>query len=347
MPRTAAILLTLLCSLSLWGCSDPAPTPTGRKHTPRLHLVELTTAREETLSSRQERSGSLRARRRVRIYNQEEGQIDNIPFYEGDRVKQGELLLRLEDDLLTAQLEKARATTRQAQIKVKRLRDLVKRRAASEDELERAQTALDVARAEQKLLQTRLSHTRIKAPFDGVISERLAEPGDVAAKHTHLLTLTDPTSLMIEIHVSELLLPQLKTGDQVSVRIDALGKRQFPGRIQRIHPELDPSTRQGVVEIALDPIPAGARAGQFARVTLESARRPRVMLPFEAIKQDRQGSFVYRLDAEGRVRRTPVQTGIRLGNRSEILQGLKPGDRVVTRGFLGLSDGDKVQPVER
>ncbi|HEB95442.1 MAG TPA: efflux RND transporter periplasmic adaptor subunit [Sedimenticola thiotaurini] len=348
-PGLRPLLIPLLPILLLAGCSRPPPAAPDNG-TPRRqpsHLVETVTIAPREVSTSQERTGTLRARRRVRIHNQEEGEITKMPFYEGEPVAAGQLLVQINDDLLSAELDKAKANTRLARVNLRRVQDLLKRKAASKDELARARNALDVALAEQRLLETRLGHTRITAPFDGVIAERKAEPGDVASKYSHLLTLTDPRSLVIEIDLSELLLPRVKPGDPVQVRIDALGRRSFPGHIRRIHPELDPVTRQGTVEIALDPVPAGARAGQFARVTLETTRAPRLLVPFEAVRRDRGGEYVYRLDRDDRVRRTPVRSGLRIGSGIEILDGLEPGDRVVSRGFLGLSDGNRVEPVDR
>ena len=341
-------LLLLCTSLLLWltACSQqPANQTNPAKRSPRAHLVEVVRIHPEFVTTAHERTGSLRARRTVRIHNQEEGRIMEVPFYQGDRVKNGEVLIRLQDDLLRAELDKVRATSRQARIDLKRISGLVDKRAASQDELARSRTALDVARAEQKLLETRLAHTRIQAPFDGVVSERRVEPGDVVARHSHLLTLIDPHSLLIEIHVSELLLPHLGLNDPVGVRIDALGRKVFSGHIARIYPNLDPVSRQGVVEVALDPIPDGALAGQFSRVTLETARVERVLVPFAAVKRDRDGGFVYRLDQQNQAHRVAVRTGIRIGDRIEILEGLETGDLIVSRGFLGLFEGKQVEPV--
>jgi membrane fusion protein (multidrug efflux system) len=178
-----------------------------------------------------------------------------------------------------------------------------------------------------------------------VISVRNKEPGDLVAKHTHLLTLTDPGSLVTEIHVSELLLPYLKLDDPARVQIDAIGNRILEGRIMRIHPELDPVTRQGIVEVILQPVPEGARAGQFARVTLETARVERLVIPFLAIRHDKDGEHVFLLNPDNSARRTRVRSGIRLAEEIEILEGLEPGQQVVTRGFLGLAEGKLVKPV--
>lgn len=349
--RPDAVLVTraflLLIAAALSGCGQQAPAPEKeKKRSPSAHLVQVRPVVFEPVSSAYERSGSLRVRRIARIYNQEEGRILELPWYEGDRVKQGDLLMRLDDALLRAERDKARANRRQADLDLKRMKNLVQRNAASKDERERARTALDVADAELRMLKTRLGYMRLQAPFDGVVSERLVEPGDVIGEHTHVLTLVDPASLVVEVQVSELLLPQLGKGDPAQVRIDALGGQVHQGRVQRIHPVLDRNTRQGVVEVLLEPIPEGARAGQFARVTLQTAQRPRLMIPFVALQRDRDGEFVFRVGDDGKVLRTAVRSGLRVVDRVEILDGLEKGWPVVTRGFLGLTPGKPVKIVD-
>jgi membrane fusion protein (multidrug efflux system) len=185
----------------------------------------------------------------------------------------------------------------------------------------------------------------IRAPFDGVISARLAEPGDVVPRYTHLLTLIDTESLITEVAISGLLIPHLGLGDMAQIRIDALGDRAFEGRITRLHPTLDSTTRRGIVEVTLQPVPAGALPGQLCRVTLHTAAGSRYRIPFMALRRDQQGEFVYLVDAEQHVHRTPVRSGLRQGDRVEILEGLDAGEQVVTRGFLGLGENMKVRVV--
>ena len=209
----------------------------------------------------------------------------------------------------------------------------------------RTRTALQVAQAEEALLRTRLGYTRITAPFGGVVTERLAEPGDVAPRHTHLLTLMDPDSLIMEARVSELLLPDIRQDDPVEMRIDALGDALHHGVIRRIHPTVDPRTRMGRVEIALEPAPEGARPGQLARVRLQGRAEARLALPFHALRRDGEGEYLFVLDAEGRVARREVKSGPRLAERVAILKGVEVGERVVVKGFLGLSAGTKVKVV--
>lgn len=340
------VLLLALAGAALGACGSDEPTGTTQsRRTTHAHLVETMAVQSRRISHAATRTGTLEARREVKIFNQEEGRITELGAYEGDRAERGQVLVRMDDALLRAQLDKAAATSAQAETDRNRLRTLVRKRLAAEDELARAETALKVAHAEEALLRTRLQYTVIRAPFAGTVTLRAAEPGDVVPKYTHILTLIDPRTLMTRVEVSELLLPLLHTGDAVEVRIDALGDGAFPGRIQRIHPTVDPRTRQGVVEIRLAPVPAGARAGQLCRVRLKTPARQRLMLPFAALRRDEAGEYVFVIDAAGRARRTAVRTGMRQATAVEILDGVAAGAHVVTRGLLGLEDGMAVRTV--
>ncbi|OOZ40955.1 hypothetical protein BOW53_05340 [Solemya pervernicosa gill symbiont] len=334
-------LLTLSTALLITACGDQQAN--GDKKRPKqAHLVETIDVSLETAGHRTTLTGTLQARRQVEIHNQEDGRIVELPFFEGDQISEGDRLVSMERDLLKAQLDKASATRRQAELDLKRIERLVKQKLAADDQLARTRTALDVARAEERVLETRLQYTLISAPFDGILSARLASPGDIAPRHTHLLTLIDPASLITRVAVSELMLPALQTGDTLDVRIDALGERTFPGTILRIHPTLDEQSRQGIIEVEIKPVPAGARAGQLCRITLSTNLAERLLLPATAIQSGRSGSFVYRVDGEGKARQVEVVTGIHLGNRIEILDGLGAGDQIITRGFLGLRPGKAV-----
>ncbi|MBT3046925.1 MAG: efflux RND transporter periplasmic adaptor subunit [Candidatus Thiodiazotropha sp.] len=346
LPLIAAS--TLILSLLSSGCSQSASESNSDnrdKDAERAHLVAVETIESQASVIVHERDGTLKARQRVRIFNQEEGRITELPFFEGDEVAKGEAIVILDEELLKAELEKALATAKQMQLNLKRQEELAKRLAVSQDDLAQARTDLRVAEAERRVLQTRLGYTRIRAPFSGLISERLVEPGDVVPRHTHLMTIINPQSLVTSILVSDLLLPQLATGDPVTVRIDGLGEKPFAGRILRIHPQLDEKTRMGTVEVILDPIPAGARSGQLCRVMLETARQPRITVPFNALQRDAEGEFVYRLDPRRQAERISVESGMRIDDRVEILQGLETGDRIVTKGFIELEPGTKVEPV--
>jgi RND family efflux transporter MFP subunit len=334
-------LLSVLLVL-LVGC-DQTQRAASRTQPPTP--VDVATVTRSPLIAHRILTGSLQAVTTVHIFNEEEGRIVELPFYEGDAVEKDAMLARIDDHLIQSQLNKAEATLKQAQVDVKRIDSLYRKKLASEDELARTQTALELARAEVSLLETRMAHTRIRAPFSGIISERLKETGDVVPVHSHILTLFDPAEIKIVIPVSELLLSNINTGDLVQVRIDALGEQQYSATVKRIFPTIDPQTRKGMMEVQFATIPEGARPGQLCRVTVNTQTTPRRNVPFAAIRHDSQGEFVYRLTPDDKVESVRIQTGILLGNQMEILEGLEVNERVVVKGFIGLRDGKKVVPV--
>ncbi len=324
------------------GCDDPTKTGArgGKKNKP-THLVEVTIVGAKPLRHETVRTGSLAARRSVRLFNQEEGRIDQLTVFEGASVTKGQILVRLDRLLLLAQLEKATASRKLAEADLVRMKKLAKKRIATQERYDQAETQHSVAVAEETLVRTRLAYSEIRAPFDGIVTERRVEPGDVAPRHTHLLTVIDPTSLYTKVSVSELMVPRLKKGDTVDVRIDALGDRVWTGHIRRIHPTIDPRTRLGVVEVALAPVPPGAKSGQLCRVTLRTPEIQRKVVPFAALRRDDKGEYVY-VVIGGKTQLRRVRTGLRMDDKVEALDGLQEGDKVVVRGFLDISPGKKV-----
>ena len=343
LDRSSTLCLLLATVMVLAGCGQSRESPAGRGKP--VHLVETAVVISDNLSVVRTRTGSLRARREVKVHTQEEGRITALPVYEGDRVQEGDVVVRLDDTLLKVQLARAAATRKQAAEDVKRLKELRSNKLVSENEYARAATQLEVSEADERLLRTRLGYTTIRSPFDGVVTERLTEPGNIIERHHHVLTISDPSSLVTQLPVSELILPGLNKGDVARVRIDALGDQVFSGRIARIYPSLDPITRRGTIEVEIDPVPAGAVPGQLCRVELNTHAARRQVIPYAALRRDADSEYVFVLDDESSVRRVVVQSGLRLADKIEIREGLSDGQQVITRGFLGLASGKQVKPV--
>ena len=347
IPRISLRLVLLMLALAAlsWGCTPEASEQGTKQKSPPVHLVELATVVKRTLRATSTYTGSLRYRTAVRVFNQEEGRLLRLPWYEGDLVASGQNLFEIDTTVLRAELKKSDAVLDEASANFKRTKRLLGRNMISEEEHLRTQTAVAVARAERSVLRARLGFAKASAPFDALVTARLVEPGDVIARHSHLMTIVDPESLVTELGVSELVVPHLAPGTPVEVRIDALGDQSFPGKVLRIHPELNPRTRQGRVEIELQPVPRGARSGQFARVTLRVEALERTVMPFSALRRDRDGEYVFRVSGGETAQRVGIRGGRRLSDQVEVLEGLDNGDRVVVKGFLGLKEGKKVTPV--
>ena len=340
------ILCLLLCQL-LASCDNSAETSTSKhREKQALHRVEVITVENKAVSLTQTVSGTLEAVTKIRLYNEESARITKLPYHEGDYVKKGTLLIELDNELLKTDVAKAKATKEQARVDLSRLKKLLPKRIATEEEVARAKTELDLAIAEEKRQLTRLRRTRIKAPIDGLITKRLYEPGDMLAQQSHIHTIIDPAALRLKASLAERWLPLVKKGQLVTLSIDALGDRDFSAKVVRIHPTINASTHKGIIEILLSPVPKDATVGQFTRAMIELTATNRRIIPVHTIHYEPEGAYVFRVIEDEKDNTVAEKVffvqGQQFASVTEILSGLNPGDRIVSRGFLGLRTGKKV-----
>jgi RND family efflux transporter MFP subunit len=336
------INIQLITLLLLSACQATPPPPSKSREREETYLVEVTTVTKQSLNKIESYTGDVVARRSVRIFTQEAGKIMALPYYEGDTIKIGSTLVQLDDALLKAQFNKMQATYQQTQVNTKRLRLLGAKKLVSDEDVLKAETEEAVARADVEIL-TRLSYTTIAAPFTGILTERLVEIGDIVTANTHVATLIDPNSLIIRVSLPEVPFNQLKLQDNATIAIDALGSQTWQGKVSRLHPTLDATTRLGIVEISLNPLPSAAKSGQFAKISFDTLLKPHIAIPYNGLRRDREGEFVFLITETNQAQRQTVRSGQRLANVVEITQGLTEGQKIVTRGFLGLQAGKTVQ----
>ena len=348
----ANLLMTLSLSLLLTSCDSfdsGSGSAAGKQQHSRssTHRVDVISIDNKPVSLKQTVSGTLEAVTKIRLYNEESGRIIKMPFHEGDVVNKGTLLVELDNELLKTDVDKAKASREQAKVNLSRLKKLLPKQISTEEEVANARTELDLAIAEETRQLTRLERTSIEAPIDGLITARLYEPGDMLAQHSHIHTIIDPSSLRLRASLAERWMPLVEKGQTVSLRIDALGDKQFDAKIIRIHPSINTSTHKGVIEILLSPVPHGATIGQFARAKIELKATDRLVVPAYTIQYEAEGAFIYRIiendKGESVAEKVYLDQGQQFGAVTEILEGLNVGDRVVSRGFLGLRDGKKVE----
>ena len=345
--------LFIVLVFNLTGCDQffnasekKSPEATSQRKERPAHAVEVVQVSRDAVRIKRTITGTLEAPRTVHIHSEQAGRITELPFYEGEAVQKNAIIARLDDDLLRASLAMKVATRKQAEVDLKRLQKLAANKLTTEDQLAKAGTEAELAKADELYQRTLLSRTVIKAPFASVISARLKEPGDTVGVNEHILTLFDPELMTAAVQVPEQLHSRISLKDTVQVRIDSLGDHSYSAKILRIHPVINAQTRQGTVEIRLDPVPANARPGQLCRVTLETAATARRLIPLNALQFDSQGSFVYRVSSESKAIRTVVTIGLQIGESIEIIDGVNDGDNIVGKGFLGLKSGKKIRIVK-
>ncbi|MEK7781642.1 MAG: efflux RND transporter periplasmic adaptor subunit, partial [Verrucomicrobiota bacterium] len=187
--------------------------------------------------------------------------------------------------------------------------------------------------------ETLLSYTKGTAPFDGVITRKHADVGDLATPGKPLLDMEDSTALRLEADVPEAVVGKLSLGDKLPVRIAALEK-ELEGVVSEIAPTADSGSRTFLVKLDL-PGTTGLRAGQFGRVAMPVGETSALRVPVSAVVQRGQMELVF-IISDGKAQLRLVKTGKRLGNEVELVSGVSAGERVVVENVVGLVDGQPV-----
>lgn len=258
----------------------------------------------------------------------------------GDHVKRGEVLVVLDDAAPKARVEQARELLRSAEanrslaqteldrINVLRPTGAISRSQIDEWETKKAVAEADVARAKQAVVESEvgLEDAQLRAPFDGVVIDRSAEPGEQAYPGRPLLTVYDPSRLRLEASVPESYVGRLHAGQAASVYIEAVSQARA-GRVEQIVPASDPNSRSFLVKVHLDD-PAGLYPGMYGRMRVVLGTERRIEVPRAAVSEVGQLAFVDVVQA-GRARRRAVRLGQAEGATVEVLAGLRDGEQIV------------------
>lgn len=316
-------------------------------------------------------TGSLKPKEQVDVSPKIPGRILKLNVDVGQPVLRGALLVVIEDDEIQQQLERSKAAIavvdasiaqREAELNNAKA-DLERRRklvtdgllpATELDALETrqrvAQSQLELARAqrrqseaEQRELSIRQSQTRIYAPISGVVARRHLDLGALATSNTPIVTLVSLSPMVIEAKTSERDIARIKRGAAVTVTVDSVPGQTFSGRVMRILPQLDPQTRNGLVEIEIANRGGVLKGEMFARAELNlGSQRETTLLPRDALVYRGEQPGVYTIEAE-KAKFLPVETGLTQEDKVEVVSGLKVGEVVITRGSNLLKDGDRVR----
>jgi RND family efflux transporter MFP subunit len=351
-PRHSRPWLSAIGLAGLAACGDgngqgAGPAAGGPDAAPREIPVEIAVATLGTAARTVTATGTVEPIRTVTINSQLAGAVRGVAVEEGDAVRAGTLLARIDSRELEAQLGSARATLEVAQRAAERAETLRKQEIITVAEYERDVAAHAAARATFEQLQTRIGYASVRAPIAGVVLTKNVEMGDIVANQSVLFTIGDISTLVVRLPISELDVTALDQGDAVSLLMDAVPGRSLPGRIRRIFPSGDPTTRLVPVEVVLTGEAAReARPGFLARVEFQLDPRSGVLLvPAGALVDDAGGSAAFVISA-GKAHRRPVKRGGIFQGRVEITDGLAAGDTVAVAGVTTLRDGASIRIVQ-
>jgi membrane fusion protein (multidrug efflux system) len=249
-------------------------------------------------------------------------------------------------------VDEARAQLREQDRAYQRVAELRERGVASETQREQGETAQKLARsrlaaaeAELGVLERALRDASVTAPFDGLVAEHFVSRGEYVTPGQKLFELVALDPIEVEFHLPEVDSGRVATGQIVDVRVAPFPDESFDGEVSVVSPTIDPRSRTLRVKALLANPGGRLRPGLFARLDLGVALRPDVpMVLEEAILRRAEGSIVFRALDDNRVERVAVETGVHQDGYVEVLKGLAPGDRVVTRGGDRLAEGQVILP---
>ena len=337
--------------------SAKAAAPQSAASAPVLLLAaeDLRTLQPSLLAGGPVVSGTVQPERRADLRAEVAAVVLQVLKDNGEPVRAGDVLMRLDDtsirDALASADEAVRASTQafeQAERQVQRFKTLQAQGMTSAQALEdaevrrnNAQSDLVAAKARVVTARQQQARTVVRAPFDGVVSDRKASAGDTTQVGKELLKVIDPRSMRFEGLVSADRLGELKLGQPASFRVNGYGRGEFAGRVQRIDAAANVTTRQVAVIVAfVEPATAPRIAGLFAEGRIETGNTQALMLPEAALVRSGEQAVVWRV-GDGKLAKVTVTLGERDARSGEwpVLSGLAAGDRILRNPGRGLVDG--------
>jgi RND family efflux transporter MFP subunit len=339
MTRSRLLAVALSSTLLLAACTEEAPAPEA---TPSL-TVSVATPVQQSLPQRVTASGSIAAWEEVTLGVEISGhRIASIDVEVGDVVRQGQPLLKLDTRALAMELRQAEANLAVAAANARRGERLLREKLVAASEAEQLIAGEVTARAQAENARLRLAFATLRAPHDGIISARSAQPGQVVVAGSELLRLIRDQRLEWRAELPEAQLVRITPG--TPVRLRGPDGEAVEGRVRAVSPALDPRSRTGVVYADL-PAPGALRAGMYAAGDLVLGDLPARTVPDQAIVERDGYRYVFVLGEGDVVSQRRVELGVREGGLVQVVEGLEGDERVVVEGAGFLADGDRVRVV--
>jgi membrane fusion protein, multidrug efflux system len=355
--------LVLVLALVLTACAKGSEKPAADAAKPAgpsllLSAEDLATVRNGALTAGPAVTGSVQPERRADLRAEVSAVVLQVLKENGDAVRHGDLLLRLDDTAIRDALASAQAGSRaadqaydQAARQYERMKTLRTSGMASAQQLDdaegrrnAAQSDAEAAKARVVLARQQMQRTEVRAPFDGIVSDRKASAGDTAQVGKELLKVIDPASMRFEGLVSADQIGAVKAGQPVSFRVNGYGDQEFVGKVRRVNPAANATTRQ--VEVLVDFVgPKQPRlAGLYAEGRVETETSTNLTIPATAVVRDGDKASAWRVNGN-KLQKKPIVVGDRDPRSGDyvVKGGLAEGDQIIRYPTTMLKDGQAIQ----
>jgi RND family efflux transporter MFP subunit len=339
--KPALFLATTAVLAVLAGCAKHAEPKSGAAPNLPPAKVRLAVVRTEATPALTEVTGTVRPVRRATIAAKLMGVIEEMPVTLGQRVKAGDVLVKINAGEIPARVAQAQSQLNQVQRDLARERDLLTKNASTSDMVKGLEDRLAMTQAMMREAEVMVGYMTVRAPFDAVVARKPAHAGDLAAPGQPLLELEGLGEFQIEAGIPDSAAASLAAGAMLAVEVPAAGAT-FAAQLVELSPSSDAYARTVVAKLS---VPAGTtvRSGQFARVQVPGTAVRSLLAPTAAVSTLGQMERVFIAGEGNRATLRLVKTGATRGDRIEILSGLADGDRIVVAPPVGLREG---QPLE-
>jgi RND family efflux transporter MFP subunit len=312
--------------------------------------VELLQLRPERFSRYFEVTGLMESVQDAEISPEINGQIEEIAVERGARVKEGQLLVRLNTELIEKNIAEVKTSLELAEKMFEKQEELWEKQIGSEIQYLEAKNGKEVLEARLATLEKQLALARITAPFSGIVENIAVKEGELASPGMPMLRLVNLNRMRVSSRISESYLNQVEEGDEVELRFAAYPGMVLKERISRLGQVIDPQTRTLTLEVELQNNDKRLKPNMLTAIRIEDYRKDSALVvPSIVIRNDFNGTFLFRAVPQGDnlvAEKVYVQPGITVQDRTEIQGGVSPGDQVIVKGYQLVADGTLVSSVK-
>ncbi|WP_460225067.1 efflux RND transporter periplasmic adaptor subunit [Aurantivibrio infirmus] len=344
--RAVLSLAFVATALMTSACNPNNADASDEDKAPQAVSVEVTKVLRGDIQLTYGTITTLEAEREAQIVARTSGILEKILVEEGDAVAEGQILAQLDTEQLLLQVAQLEVVVKRLETDLQREETLFKRQIGTSTNLERARSDYESQKAQLELAMLNLRYATIRAPFAGIITERVVKTGNLIQANDKLFTVVDPNSLQAIIHLPQKELAQVAIDQPAFLSVDAFPDNIIEGKIKRIRPQIETDTGTFQVIVAINNSDSRLKAGMFGRVEIIfDVHQDTLLLTDRALitQDNRSHVFVVR---DGIAVQTPVKLAIKHKDIVEVSDGLEEGDDVIISGQTILKNGAKVEIIE-
>ena len=346
--RSKIVITVIVLSLSVlyYSCGKSGSETNDKQNEKKLALVKAKTVETSSFENNFKVIGTIKPLAEAKVSSEEGGVLVSLYKDKGSPVGKGEVIARLKKDVEYAAYEQMEAQVNLAKINYEKQKQLWEENATTELQYLTAEWQYKSAQRQLEVMKMHLKTGFIRAPISGVVSDKFMNKGEMTAPGAPILNIIDISSVKISAGLSEMYVPKVKKGQSVNVTIDVLPGVEFEGKVNYIAPSLSGASRTFEIEVIIRNRDRILKPGMSANIQIAEYRQDNsIVIPQDLIVDYGDEQFVFVLEGEIAKKRV-IKIGDRNQNMVQILNGLNPGEKIISEGFQSLKDGEKVQVVQ-